>query len=52
MKVLVKRLAPPMIEWRCPNHPSIDLVMACVRCRRLFEEHTERIARLPKVEKP
>ena len=32
---------------RCPNHYAVFDLMQCPRCRRVFEEHTMRIAKLP-----
>ena len=51
MKRLVNSLAPPTIAWRCPNHPSLDLIMKCAVCSRRFYEHVDKIAALPPLSK-
>ena len=33
-------------EYRCPDHPSVGMVMLCRRCRQTFETHTAKIAQL------
>lgn len=33
-------------EYRCPNHPSVGLILMCAICRRRLEDHAERIAAL------
>jgi len=41
-----------MVVDNCPRHRVIHFLMKCPRCSRLFWEHCERVAKLPRIVRP